>query len=77
MATAVPAKAEQIKESLKETLIGTEAPEGVSQESRARFLQHASLEENGELLMSQEDFVNAIAPPEEDYVSYYHSPFHY
>ncbi|KAK5084323.1 mitochondrial aspartate-glutamate transporter agc1 [Lithohypha guttulata] len=67
MATVVPAKAEQIKESLKETLIGTEAPEGVSQESRARFLQHASLEENGELLMSQEDFVNAIAPPEEDY----------
>ena len=68
MATAVPA-AEQIKESVKETLLGTEAPEGVSNESRARFIQHASIEENGELYMSQEDFVNAIAPPGEDYVS--------
>lgn len=74
MATAVPAQAERIKESLKETLIGKEAPEGVSQESRTRFIQHASLEEDGELYMSAEDFVNAIAPPEEDYVSIQSGP---
>lgn len=70
MATAVPAQAEKIKESLKETLLGKEAPEGVSQESRSRFIQHASLEEDDELYMTSDDFVNAIAPPEEDYVSF-------
>jgi len=64
---ALPA-AETIKETVKETLLGTETPEGVSTESRARFLQYASLEEDGELFMTQDDFVNAIAPPEEDYV---------
>jgi len=64
---AIPA-AESIKESLKESLLGTEAPEGVSSESRARFLQHATLEEEGELYMTQDDFINAIAPPDEDYV---------
>ena len=64
--------AEQIKESLKETLLGTETPQGVSDESRTRFLQYASLEENGEKFMSPEDFVNAIAPPDEDYVSRKH-----
>lgn len=68
MANVVPA-AEQIKETVKESLLGTETPEGVSSESRARFLQHASIEENGELYMSQDDFINAIAPEGEDYVS--------
>ena len=64
---AIPA-AESIKESLKETLLGSETPDGLSAESKARFLQYASLEEEGELYMSQDDFINAIAPPEEDYV---------
>lgn len=67
--TTVPATAEKIKESLKETLLGTEEPENVSTESKNRFLQYATLEEEGEKYMSQEDFINAIAPPEEDYVS--------
>lgn len=65
---AIPAT-EQIKVSLKESLLGKEAPEGVTHESKARFLQHASIEEEDELYMSQDDFVNAIAPPDEDYVS--------
>lgn len=68
MAT-IPATAEKIKDSLKETLLGTEEPENVSTESKNRFLQYATLEEEGEKYMSPEDFINAIAPPEEDYVS--------
>lgn len=68
MATIAPT-ADKIKESLKETLLGTEEPENVSAESKTRFLKFASLEEEGEQYMSQEDFINAIAPPEEDYVS--------
>lgn len=66
---AMQSTAESIKESLKESLLGSEAPEGVSTESKTRFLQHATLEDNGELFMAPDDFVNAIAPPEEDYVS--------
>lgn len=68
MAT-VPATVEKVRESLKETLLGTEEPENVSAESKTRFLKFASLEDGGEQFMSQEDFINAIAPPEEDYVS--------
>jgi len=64
---ALPA-AETIKETVKETLLGSETPDGVSSESKDRFLQFASLEEDGELFMTQDDFINAIAPPEEDYV---------
>lgn len=66
--------AEKIKESLKETLVGTEEPPAnVSTESRDRFIKFASLEEDGEKFMSREDFVDAIAPPEEDYVSHKHN----
>lgn len=69
--------AESIKESLKETLLGSEAPEGVPSESRARFLHYASLEEEGQLFMSLDDFVNAIAPPDEDYVRTFYAQLYY
>lgn len=69
MATNLPTTAEEIKGSLKETLLGKEETVEVSSESKARFLKHASIEEDGEMFMSPEDFVDAIAPPEEDYVS--------
>lgn len=59
---------EELKEALKEKILGSEAPESVSSESKTTFLKHASLEENGELFMTQDDFIDAIAPPEEDYV---------
>lgn len=68
MAT-VPVVAEKVKESLKETLLGTEETENVSTESKNRFLEYATLEEDGEKFMTPDDFINAIAPPEEDYVS--------
>ena len=68
MSVTIPS-AEEVKETVKESLLGVETPEGVSTESRNRFLQYASIEENGELFMSREDFINAIAPPDEDYVS--------
>lgn len=72
MAGVVPV-AEQIKDSVKETLLGTEEPANVSSESKDRFLKFASIEENGEKFMSLEDFVDAIAPPDEDYVSTKHN----
>lgn len=59
------------KEAVKESLLGTEEPEGVklSAQIRATFLQHARKDsETGELFMGKEEFVNAIAPKNEDYV---------
>jgi hypothetical protein len=58
-----------ITESVKESLLGTTKPEELSQTSRATFLKYAQRDESGELYMGEEDFVNAIAPPDEDYVS--------
>lgn len=54
---------------MKEQLVGTtESPE-LSHQARANFLRHAQKDENGELFMSEESFINAIAPKHEDYVS--------
>lgn len=61
--------AEKAKDTITEALVGTEESANVSSESKDRFLKYASLEENGERFMSLEDFVDAIAPPDEDYVS--------
>lgn len=54
---------------IKESLVGTNDELQLSQEVRANFMKHAKQDENGELYMDSEDFINAIAPPEEDYVS--------
>jgi len=58
-----------VTEKVKESLLGTEQPENLSQESRLNFTRHARKDtDEGELYMSEEDFINAIAPPQEDYV---------
>lgn len=60
-----------VKETVKETLVGTATEEPGSQlsaQSRARFNSHAAKDpETGELYMGQEEFINAIAPKDEDY----------
>jgi len=63
----------KVKEAVKESLLGTEESDSVkvSAQNRATFLQHARKdEESGDLYMGEEEFVNAIAPKGEDYVSY-------
>ena len=57
------------KETIKESLIGTTQVPPLSQEVRANFMKHAKPDEQGELYMGSEEFVDAIAPVEEDYVS--------
>ena len=59
-----------VKESIKESLIGTTQEPQLSQETRASFMKHARQGEDGELIMDESDFVNAIAPAGEDYVSF-------
>lgn len=54
---------------ISESLLGTEATPNLSSESRDRFLRYAQQEDNGQWTMTEEQFINAIAPAEEDYVS--------
>ncbi|EXJ88428.1 hypothetical protein A1O1_05358 [Capronia coronata CBS 617.96] len=56
-----------VTESVKESLVGTTQPESLSTEARMSFLKHSRRDDDGELYMNEEDFINAIAPPEEDY----------
>jgi solute carrier family 25 aspartate/glutamate transporter 12/13 len=65
---------EKAKESVKESLVGVEEDpqreeQQASAQTRADFMQHAIRDEaTGEYYMGQEQFVNAVAPPGEDYV---------
>jgi solute carrier family 25 aspartate/glutamate transporter 12/13 len=71
MATAsgVPV-ASKVKETVKETLLGSEEPAQLSAQTKATFMKHAHHDEAaGELVMTELEFVDAIAPEKEDYVS--------
>ncbi|MCJ1479019.1 mitochondrial aspartate-glutamate transporter agc1 [Lambiella insularis] len=56
-----------VKEAVKESLLGTTTEPQLSQQSRSTFEKHARQDENGELYMAEDDFINAIAPEKEDY----------
>jgi len=62
-----------VKEAVKGTLIGsTDEPVQSSAQTKARFNRHAVKdEESGELYLGQDQFIDAVAPPNEDYVSLY------
>lgn len=60
-----------VKEAVRESLVGvTFDDNNLSKQVKANFLKHARKDEaTGELYMNQADFVEAIAPKHEDYVS--------
>jgi solute carrier family 25 aspartate/glutamate transporter 12/13 len=59
-----------VKESVKASLVGVKQEPQLSQQIKSNFMQHARKdEETGEFYMSEEQFINAIAPKHEDYVS--------
>jgi len=60
-----------VKEVVKEQLLGSTEQPHLSHQSRSNFLRHAQRDENGELFMNEEHFINAVAPKQEDYVSTY------
>lgn len=65
--------ASKVKETVKETLLGSEEPAQLSAHTQATFLKHAHHDEAaGELVMTESEFVDAIAPKKEDYVSLHH-----
>ena len=57
-----------VTEAIKESLVGTTTPESVSEGSRAEFLKYAKQADDGEYYMTEQKFINAIAPSSEDYV---------
>ncbi|KAL8971819.1 MAG: hypothetical protein Q9183_000864 [Haloplaca sp. 2 TL-2023] len=57
-----------VKQQVKQSLVGTVIEPSLSTDAQATFERHAKKnEETGELYMSQEEFVDAIAPAHEDY----------
>lgn len=64
------AKAVAVKEAVKESLIGFEEPVHISTQAKARFNANAFKDpETGELFLGPNEFINAILPPNEDFVS--------
>ncbi|KAK3378375.1 mitochondrial carrier domain-containing protein [Podospora didyma] len=61
-------KVAAVKEAVKETLIGSEETPQLSVQTKARFNSHALTDpESGELYLGPDQFINAVAPPDEDY----------
>lgn len=64
MATSTAA----VKEAVKEAVLGSDEATGPSKQSKARFTRLAVKDETGELFMGPEEFINAVAPENEDFV---------
>ncbi len=63
-------KVAAVKEAVKESLIGSEEPVQLSSQTKSRFISKAVKDpQTGELFMGSEEFINAVAPADEDYVS--------
>lgn len=65
-------KVAKVKEAVRETLVGHDDSEPVqlSTQTKARFNSHAIRDpETGELSLGLDEFINAVKPPNEDYVS--------
>lgn len=59
-----------VTEAVKQTFVGTTIESELSQEVRATFDRHSIQDDaTGERYMTEQEFVNAIAPVNEDYVS--------
>lgn len=58
-----------VKEAVKESLLGSEDPSNLSAKNKATYISLAQKDpETGELFMTEEQFIDAVAPAEEDYV---------
>jgi solute carrier family 25 aspartate/glutamate transporter 12/13 len=59
-----------IREVVKESLLGSQLEPQLTAQTKATFKQYALYDsESGEDVMFEKEFVNAIAPETEDYVS--------
>jgi solute carrier family 25 aspartate/glutamate transporter 12/13 len=59
-----------VKEAVKDSLVGTQEPVQVSSQTKARFTSHAVKDpETGDLFLGPSEFIDAVAPADEDFVS--------
>lgn len=59
-----------VTEQVGEVLLGTTDEPNLSQLTRAAFMKHAQKdEESGEYFLNEDQFIDAVAPESEDYVS--------
>ncbi|KAJ5518711.1 Calcium-binding EF-hand [Penicillium expansum] len=56
-----------VTEAVKESLLGSTEGPHLAHQARANFVLHAQKDENGDLFMDEENFINAVAPKQEDY----------
>ncbi|KGO39806.1 Calcium-binding EF-hand [Penicillium expansum] len=56
-----------VTEAVKESLLGSTEGPHLAHQARANFVLHAQKDENGDLFMDKENFINAVAPKQEDY----------
>jgi hypothetical protein len=60
-----------VTEQVGEVLLGTTEEPQLSQLTRAAFMKHAQKdEESGQYFLTEDQFIDAVAPESEDYVSY-------
>lgn len=58
-----------VKEQVGEVLLGTTEGPQLSQLMRSTFMRHAQKDEStGEYYLSEDEFIEAVAPGSEDYV---------
>lgn len=58
-----------VKEQVGEVLLGTSEEPQMSHVMRQTFLKHAKKTDDGEHYLEENDFIDAVAPESEDYVS--------
>lgn len=59
-----------VKDSVAKTLLGSTEDPALSQQARTTFTQYAKKDpQTGELYLGEEEFIDAVAPRTEDYVS--------
>ncbi len=59
-----------VKEAVKEAVVGSGESTQISAQTRAHFLSNAVKDpETGELYMGNDEFIDAVAPKSEDFVS--------
>jgi solute carrier family 25 aspartate/glutamate transporter 12/13 len=57
-----------VTEEVREVLLGTDQEPQLSQLTRAAFMKHAQKDEAGEYFLTEDQFIEAVAPESEDYV---------
>lgn len=63
-------KAQVVAGAVKQTLLGSSEPVQLSAQTKNRFRAHAVRDpETGEYYIGPDQFIDAITPPDEDYVS--------